>query len=335
MRVTAAARRFVYAVPRRDCRRRRTMPTISKLLLAYDGSAGADAALDDLARAGLPSGLDVIVLAVASDEIPEPAGSPTFVAGGDDAPGPVRIQRRVEDATERARFVAEEFASRVAERFPGWRVSAEACGGSPASAIVLNADVSKPDLVVVGSRGRARPVRALLGSVARKVVTEARCSVRVARPPTSAAGSPARILVGHDGGAGGRAALAAAAARQWPPGSELRVLGVEDLFAYASFGTAAPWTATADSVEASAAFRRAVETDAERVRRAGLAVSAHVELGDPKSYLLEAARRWRADCVFVGAVSRNHRDRFLLGSVSAAVADRARCSVEVVRARGD
>jgi nucleotide-binding universal stress UspA family protein len=311
------------------------MPTIQKLLLAYDASAGADAALDDLSRASLPPLVEAVVLTVASDEIPEPVGAPTFVGGGADAPGPVRIRRAVADAMERARIVAEEAASRVAERFPGWRVSAQACGGSPASAIVLHADAWKPDLLVVGSRGRARPVRMLLGSVARKVVTEARCSVRVARPPTSAAGSPARIVVGHDGGAGGRAALAAAAERTWPPGSELRVVGVEDVLAFAAIGMTGPWTATEESVEASEAFRRAVETDAGRVRRAGLTVSVRVELGDPKSFLLETARRWKADCVFVGAVSRSRGDRFLLGSVSAAVADRARCAVEVVRAPDD
>ena len=50
-----------------------------------------------------------------------------------------------------------------------------------------------------------------------------------------------------------------------------------------------------------------------------------------KSLLLEEAERWGADCIFVGARGLNRLERLLLGSVSTAVAARARCSVEVVR----
>ncbi|MCA1575337.1 MAG: universal stress protein [Acidobacteria bacterium] len=39
-----------------------------------------------------------------------------------------------------------------------------------------------------------------------------------------------------------------------------------------------------------------------------------------------------ANCIFVGSTGFSNRlERFLLGSVSAAVANRAECSVEVVR----
>ena len=38
-----------------------------------------------------------------------------------------------------------------------------------------------PDLIVVGSHGRSALGRFMLGSVSQKVVTEAHCSVRVAR----------------------------------------------------------------------------------------------------------------------------------------------------------
>jgi nucleotide-binding universal stress UspA family protein len=46
--------------------------------------------------------------------------------------------------------------------------------------------------------------------------------------------------------------------------------------------------------------------------------------------LIAEAESWGADCIFVGARGMGRIGRFLLGSVSSAVAARAHCSVEVV-----
>jgi nucleotide-binding universal stress UspA family protein len=63
-----------------------------------------------------------------------------------------------------------------------------------------------------------------------------------------------------------------------------------------------------------------------------LKVSTEILEGDPRRDLAKAAEEWSADCIFVGSVGFNSRfERFLLGSVSATVAARAHCSVEVVR----
>jgi nucleotide-binding universal stress UspA family protein len=79
--------------------------------------------------------------------------------------------------------------------------------------------------------------------------------------------------------------------------------------------------------------RRMVEASAEKLRAAELIVSSVVKEGDPKRVLVDEAERWKADCVFVGARGLRLIERFLLGSVSAAVAARVPCSVEVVRPR--
>ena len=47
--------------------------------------------------------------------------------------------------------------------------------------------------------------------------------------------------------------------------------------------------------------------------------------------LIAEAESWGADRIFVGARGMGGIDRFLLGSVSSAVAARAHCSVEVTR----
>ena len=52
--------------------------------------------------------------------------------------------------------------------------------------------------------------------------------------------------------------------------------------------------------------------------------------GEPKVVLLEQAEEWGAKTIFLGARGLGATERFLLGSVSTAVAMRAPCSVEVV-----
>lgn len=51
---------------------------------------------------------------------------------------------------------------------------------------------------------------------------------------------------------------------------------------------------------------------------------------EPKRLLIAEAETWGADCIFVGSRGMGRIDRFLVGSVSSAVAARAHCSVEVV-----
>ncbi|MEW6736845.1 MAG: universal stress protein [Acidobacteriota bacterium] len=56
-----------------------------------------------------------------------------------------------------------------------------------------------------------------------------------------------------------------------------------------------------------------------------------IKAGDPKTILLNEAEQLNADCIFIGARGLNRLRRFLLGSVSTAIASRAHCSVEIVR----
>jgi len=68
------------------------------------------------------------------------------------------------------------------------------------------------------------------------------------------------------------------------------------------------------------------------VQGAEVKVTPVLSQGDPKHELPRAAEEWGADCIFVGSAGFSNRfERFVLGSVSAAVAARAHCSVEVVR----
>ena len=64
-----------------------------------------------------------------------------------------------------------------------------------------------------------------------------------------------------------------------------------------------------------------------------LAVTTKVIEGSPKDAIVEEAANWGADLILMGSHGYGAAMRFLLGSVSHAVALHAPCSVEIVRAR--
>ncbi len=77
--------------------------------------------------------------------------------------------------------------------------------------------------------------------------------------------------------------------------------------------------------------RRLVTSAADRLRSEGFEVSTSVREGDPKAIILDCATEWGSDLIIVGSHGREGVARFVLGSVSEAVARYARCSVEITR----
>jgi nucleotide-binding universal stress UspA family protein len=74
-----------------------------------------------------------------------------------------------------------------------------------------------------------------------------------------------------------------------------------------------------------------VTKTSETLRSHGLKATAAVHQGDPKSVIIDAAEEWHADLIVIGSHGRKALDRFLMGSVSEAIARHAHCSVEIVR----
>jgi nucleotide-binding universal stress UspA family protein len=302
-----------------------------KVLITYDGSSCADAALDDLRYAGLPHVAEALILCVADVVLPPPSRPESAVP--DLVPPMVqRAWTLATQAVEEAHALALQAQARVRTSFPDWDVRAEACADSPAWAVIKQADTWQPDLVVVGSHGRSAMRRLLLGSVSRKILTEARCSVRVGRSRSQTAEAPLRLLLGVDGSPDAEAAVRAVAGREWPAGSAIRLVTVLDtrMFTALAFLPPETWTTAEDE---QAWVPRMVEAMAEPLRTRGLTVSSVIKEGDPKRVLLDEAEHWGADCLFVGARGLSRVERFLIGSVSVAVAAQAHCSVEVVRPR--
>lgn len=310
-----------------------------KILIGYDGSDCAEAALDDLRRAGLPSAAEAVVLSVTEVSLPPPPPSSLEIieqAREVHVPADMtRVYAKGSPAMQAAQALSERAVARLQINFPGWEISAAASVGSPARELVRTADEWKPDLIVVGSHGRSAFGRFLLGSASQGVLTYAHCSVRVARGRVEEPDTPVRIIVGVDGSPASAAAVDEVKSRAWPHLSEVKVIAVEDPMTPTFIGQFIPPVARTieESNQADRAWlRKVLEDSAERLRGSDLRVQTEILEGDPKRVLVEAAKEWGADSIFLGSIGfGNPFERFVLGSVSASVAARAHCTVEVVR----
>jgi nucleotide-binding universal stress UspA family protein len=310
-----------------------------KILIGYDGSECADAALDDLTHAGLPTIGEAHIMSVAEKWLPPPPPSAyEIIEEARHANSPAELQRDFAKscaAAKEALTLAERARDRVQNHFRNWNVSAGSSCGSVAWELVAKADEWKPDLIVVGSHGRTALGRFVLGSVSQRVLTEARCSVRIARGRVEEPNSPVRIIVGTDGSPASDEALRVVAARKWPAQSEVKVILVDDPLAPEFLGKLIPpleKVLEEDRQEERAWVEEISKRSVEILRAAAIKVTCLVRKGDPKRELPKAAEEWGADCIFVGSAGFSNRiERFVLGSTSAAVAARAHCSVEVVR----
>lgn len=294
------------------------MKNSMKILIAYDGSDCAQAALDDLRSAGLPEQAQIQIVGVLEAWLPPPSSWEL-------AEGAARASREMGVLAQ-----AQEAAVFLRSSFPGWDIEVKEQMGSPASIMLKIADEWKPDLLVVGSHGRSALGRFFLGSVSQKLVHEAHCSVRVARGRVQEPDTPLRLIVGVDGSTGAEAAVDVVAQRQWPARTEVELVNATwsapHLFTEVSASAVMAWLA-----EEHARIEAMLKKSQEKLQATGLQVSILSKQEDPKTLLCAEAERWGADCIFVGAKGIGKLERLLIGSVSSAVAARANCSVEVVR----
>jgi nucleotide-binding universal stress UspA family protein len=282
-----------------------------KLQLAYDGSECSDRAILDLRAAGLPDDVEAVVVSVAERWLPPPSAVALASPEDEAVPG-----------LERASDLAARACVQLHHLFPSWDVRAAVSKGSPASQILQDAEQWHPDLIVVGSHGESGLAHLLLGSVSEKVAAAAPCGVRVARGRNVESVRPVRLLIGLDSSDESQEAVRAVSRRKWPEGSSVLLVTAVDpsLEGSPQRDTELGWIDM---------LQRTAESE---LHDAGLAVERRVAEGDPRRLLPRKAKEWQADCVFVGSHEYGRLKRFLIGSVASAVAARADCSVEIVRA---
>jgi nucleotide-binding universal stress UspA family protein len=305
-----------------------------KILIAYDGSDAADDAIESLRSAGLPLSVEALVICVADVFLP-----PDIKAEDMFPQHEPEVVRRAHKRAEQKLLAAEDMAKRASQQirkmFPEWQVSQKAVANSPSWAVIREADDWKPDIVVMGARGHSVfGGRFVLGSVSQRVLYEASCSVHIAREPRRGIDSAIRLLIGVDHSKDSNAAVEAVLNRNWPKGTEVRLLAVVDTVMAIAPDPTEPstmkWIEVSDE-ENWDEVRQIFEPSAERLRSVGLDAAVMIRRGSPADEIIDEAQTWGADCIFVGAKGTRGIERLLLGSVSSAVSARASCSVEVVR----
>jgi nucleotide-binding universal stress UspA family protein len=292
-----------------------------KILIAYDESECAVAALADLKRAGLPREAEAHVLSVYAEWMPTPTSFGMVET---------KFTNYLEQGEKETLAMARRARVALKSSFPDGEIHAEAVAGSPAGLIVDRAEALGADLIVVGSHGRSGLERLLLGSVSQKVLHAAHTAVRIARGREKEPEQPIRVIVGLDGSAGAKAAVKAVAARHWPKGSQTRIVNgfpiLPPIGAEYAAAAIAEWV-----VDERARVNEAIEKAIGRLKGGGLTVSKVMKQEDARQSLIGEAKDWGADCIFVGARGMSGVERFLIGSVSSYVATHAPCTVEVVR----
>lgn len=291
---------------------------MTKVLVALDGSSASQLAVEEVCGRPWPADSAFDIISVVE---------------------PSHLWTTSEAAQETVRY-AEEVVRKATEKLQSAQlaVSGEALSGDPKMVILDRARATSADCIIVGPHGVSSVTHFLLGSVAASVLRYAPCSVAILR----GSGKPgaSKVLLATDGSDRSERAAQAIAARRWPPSTEVRVLSavelilppIRALFEAPAIDSAFLETARGEAMKRS---QDAVAKAREILSSTGLEVSDSISVlaEPPKTIILNEAVQWGADLIVLGSHGRQGADRFLLGSVSEAVAMQAKCSVEVIRSR--
>ncbi|OZV73887.1 universal stress protein UspA [Micromonospora echinospora] len=223
------------------------------------------------------------------------------------------------EPSDEARTMLEKAAADLRGRWPELTVEVRQVAGGPGATLVEES--RRAELVVVGSRGLGGFAGLLLGSVSAQVAGHAHGPVLVVRPADRQVAADGPVLVGLDGSELAELAVGQAAeeaARRDVPLVLAHVVAVD----------ARPEDTAGGE---QGAGRLLAETAATvRQRHPELAVAERVlRSAEPASALVEASAD--AALVVVGSRGRGGFAGLLLGSVSQALVQHARCPVLVAR----
>jgi len=266
-----------------------------KLLLAVDSITTLNILLDEVVARSWPKGTKARVLSFVEDE------------DGGIAAVRHEMRRREEQITALAvdRLRSIGIATEVTIR-----------RGNAKHEIPFTAREWATDLILVRA----------YGSVTKSVIESASCSVEVVRVAEASDGF--RILLATDGSGASLTASQVVAQRSWPESTEVKIVSVVNPLTY-SLEEMGVW-----SDKATGRAHRAIGQAVKVLKDTSLKITGEVIADRTARGIVDRARKWGADLIVLGTHDRRGLKRLLLGSISAAVARRAHCSVRVVRARG-
>ncbi len=290
-----------------------------RILLAHDGSDGAETALRLVASLPRPTPSTVHAVRVI-EPLYDLFGMPTVDVGRADTTFGAGETALANLEAQLGDLAADDLT-----------VESNVVIGRPASVIVKVAASTGADVIAMGSRGRGPMASMLLGSVSAEVVEHAPCPVIVARRATMD-----HVIVAVDGSEmtdlvvdavirlgcfTGRRLEVVAVAPSPVPGPAVMLAG--------GYGMSMTWFE--DGMRAAReALTTAATGAAARFTDAGLDASWCVPEGDVSATLVDHVRTSGADAIVLGTRGRTGLDRLLLGSVARNVLHHADATVVVV-----
>lgn len=318
-----------------------------KILLATDGSANADAALEVVLYRPWEAGSEVRVISVV-----EPMHERINKVVGLFGLGKTAAQAH-EKFIEKTQHLIDSYAAKLKEKFGADKVSSGIKEGKVKESIVAEAKAFGADTIVLGAHGRNESGEFLFGSVPDFVLSHSSCSVeilRTASPSTMVAEierqqpiEEDKYLVALDDSECSEATVAELLKRKWPPKPFFKILTVVEPLPLQAYSGLGPWEGSGaedyiklvnKTMEAEQNVAKKIVEDASSKIKAAFpdaTISTDVIDGYAKDEILATAKNWPADLIIMGSHGRGGFMEFVLGSVSKATATHAQCSVLVVR----
>lgn len=140
-----------------------------------------------------------------------------------------------------------------------------------------------------------------------------------------------KILIGVDESPFSQAALDYVKRMPWPTDTSIRVISVSPPVFLGSSEANAPAVVAQLIQDQNRMHTQIAERAAQALQAPGPTVDSAMIQGDPRSILVEEARRVGADLLVVGSHGRSGLSKLVLGSVASYVASHAPCSVLIVK----
>ncbi len=284
------------------------------LLIATDGSAAANAALVTAVHLPWPAG--TVASAIVANQ--RKANMP-----------PPLLSAALEDEADRTasvtlRSLTQRWKDPDVRVITGW----------PADVVVKEARRLPADVIVLGWRGHGVVRRHLMGSVSRRVVRQAPCSVLVVRHART---DIRRVTVGFDGSPRSKRAVELVAGFSVPQNGRVTLITtVDPMFVSLPLVPEERREAVEREVarvnrERLSQARQALEEPTRLLRHAGWKVTRLVKHGEPLTEILSAVKGAGADLLVIGVAGQPDQSSPAIGGIADAALNLSSVPVLVVR----
>jgi nucleotide-binding universal stress UspA family protein len=300
-----------------------------RLLIATDGSRGAENAIRFVWRTPLSAPVEATVVTVCP-ELPRPLRE--RLEKHREADHLLRdFENRQFEQARRRTVRAEQLLAKT-----GWRIASRVREGHPSERLLHSAREGGSELLVVGVRGHNRHGGFLLGSVPKRLLRLAPCPVLIVKPDAGRAlgatpGASFDILLAFDGSEHARRAVQFVKRLPVTGTGRVRVLRIiptpAKRFEDPKFEEIMGTVAAEETVEAKAEANGVRES----LEGAGHRVAIEVRPGNPFKEIMAEVERDKPDLLVTGHMGVGGVEDFQIGSLANRLAHYAPCSVLVVR----